>query len=90
MNALRLTAAIMAIVIFEGCAAMQGMIEGVGMEPVDLNDGTWSRCEYTKRDGTTYWAHIPNSLAPQVGTEQPDGTVVKCESVPKIPAIEAK
>lgn len=87
---MRIMAALIAILLFESCAAMQGMIQGMGMEPVDLNDGTWSRCEYTKPNGTFYWAHVPNSIAPQVGTEQPDGTVVACKALPRIPALKVE
>jgi len=59
------------------CASLTGA-SGTPSEPINYNDGTWSKCKYTKGK-TEYW--MPMQNAPPVGTVQPDGTVISCEPI---------
>ncbi len=70
--------ALIVFVLLAGCASITGM----GGGPVNFGDGTWSKCQYEK-DGMKFWLPIQN--APPIGTIQPDGTVIGCELIPKIP-----
>jgi len=59
---------------------LSGCLGGLPGVPISYNDGTWSKCQYEKA-GTKFWVPVQN--APPIGTEQPDGTVIKCEPIPK-------
>lgn len=59
----------------------------VGCGGVNLQDGTWSSCNYTKPNGAVYTGPVKLSGVPLAYTK-PDGTKVSCTPIPAAPQPE--
>lgn len=68
---------LIAISFLLGCAT-------IGIDPPNFQDGTWSSCTYTKKDGTTFTGPLQLGGAPLEFTK-PNGTKVKCIPMPATP-----
>ena len=47
-----------------------------------FNDGTWSMCSFKNKEG--FVISLPLQTALPIGAESPNGTVLKCEPIPKV------
>ncbi len=64
--------------LFYGCA---------GGPDINFQDGSWSSCTYSKKDGTTFTGPLQLGGAPLAFT-QPNGTKVECVPIPAAPKPE--
>jgi len=75
MELLRLIVCILGLFLLAGCAGGMG---------VNFQDGSWSTCTYSKKDGTTFTGPLQLGGAPLAFT-QPNGTKVECVPIPEKP-----
>ena len=49
---------------------------------MQFNDGTWSMCQMKTKSG--YMVNLPMKTNLPIGAETPNGTVVRCETIPAV------
>lgn len=62
-------------IFYSACAGGMG---------INFQDGSWSTCTYSKKDGTTFTGPLQLGGAPLAFT-QPNGTKVECVPIPEKP-----
>lgn len=67
------------VAFLTGCVSMGGSVK--------FDDGTWSMCSFKNKEG--FVLSVPLQTALPIGAEHPNGTVLKCEPIPKAP-VEAE